>query len=68
MHEGPKRRAQRRAADRAMEFDVLQTRCLVLVVDDNRDIAKSLDLLLTVPGGVVRVAFDGVEAIRVFDE
>jgi CheY-like chemotaxis protein len=38
------------------------------VVDDNRDIAEGLDLLLTMLGAEVRVAHDGAEAIQIFDE
>jgi PAS domain S-box-containing protein len=40
----------------------------VLVVDDNRDIAEGLHLLLTMLGAEVRVAHDGVEAIGIFGE
>jgi len=55
-------------ADRTTESDVLQTQCRVLVVDDNRDIANSLHLLLTTLGVEVRVAYDGAEGIRIFEE
>jgi CheY-like chemotaxis protein/anti-sigma regulatory factor (Ser/Thr protein kinase) len=37
----------------------------VLVVDDNRDIADSLRLLLTMLKAEVRVAYDGAESIRI---
>jgi CheY-like chemotaxis protein len=35
----------------------------VLVVDDNRDVADSLALLLELNGAVVRVAYGGAEAL-----
>jgi PAS domain S-box-containing protein len=54
--------------DPATEPDVLPTRCRVLVVDDNRDITKSLDMVLTMLGAEVRVAHDGAGAIRIFDD
>jgi len=54
--------------DQTTEFDGVQTQCRVLVVDDNRDIAKSLCLLLTMLGAEVRVAHDGAEGIRIFEE
>jgi PAS domain S-box-containing protein len=56
------------AADKATEFDVLQAQCRVLVVDDNRDIAEGLRLLLTILGAEVRVAHDGAEAVRICDD
>ena len=37
---------------------------LVLVVDDNRDSAESLALLLQVTGYVVEIAYDGIEAVQ----
>ncbi len=40
----------------------------VLVVDDNRDAADTLSLLLTLEGYEVRVAYDGQEALDVFRE
>jgi len=46
----------------------LPTQCRVLVVDDNPDIVESLRLILTMLGAEVRVAHDGADAIRVFDE
>lgn len=39
----------------------------VLVVDDNRDSADSLSLLLRSEGYVVDTAYDGAEAIRLAD-
>ena len=36
----------------------------VLVVDDNRDSADSLGLLLAVPGNAVRIAYDGLHAVE----
>ncbi|MCA1788401.1 MAG: PAS domain S-box protein, partial [Thioalkalivibrio sp.] len=54
--------------DTAMELGVLPRQCRVLVVDDNRDITKSLDLVLTMLGAEVRVAHDGAEAVRIFDD
>src|SRR5262249_41869543 len=36
----------------------------VLVVDDNRDAAQSLAMLLRVMGREVRVAYDGLEALE----
>ena len=55
-------------ADKATEFDVLQTQCRVLVVDDNRDIAEGLRLLLTMLGAEVRIAHDGAEALRICED
>ena len=55
-------------ADRPMAFQALPPQLRILVVDDNRDIVEGLDLLLTILGATVRVAHDGVEALRVFDE
>ena len=40
----------------------------VLLVDDNRDVARSLSRLVRILGHDVRVAYDGTEAIRVADE
>jgi len=55
-------------AEKAAVLGVLSTQCRVLVVDDNRDITKSLDLVLTMLGAEVRVAHDGAEAICIFDD
>ena len=35
----------------------------ILVVDDNRDAATSLAMLLTMTGNTVRIAYDGAEAV-----
>jgi PAS domain S-box-containing protein len=40
----------------------------VLVVDDNRDIAESLRLLLTTLQAEVRVAHDGAAALRIYED
>ncbi len=40
----------------------------ILVVDDNRDAADSLSMLLDILGADVRVANSGVEALKVFVE
>jgi len=40
----------------------------ILVVDDNRDAADSLALLLGLPGNEVHVAYDGLRAIEMADE
>jgi len=39
----------------------------ILVVDDNRDSASSLGLLLQIMGNTVRVAYNGAEALEVAD-
>ena len=56
------------AADKATANDVLQMQGRVLVVDDNRDIAESLRLVLTMLGAEVRVAYDGAEALRICED
>ena len=56
------------APDTATELGVLPAQCRVLVVDDNRDIAKGLHLLLTMLGAEVRVAHDGAEAVRICED
>ena len=43
-------------------------RHLVLVVDDNRDAADTLGMLLELRGYAVRVAYGGVEAVRMASE
>ena len=43
-------------------------RCRVLVVDDNEDAATSLSMMLGMLGYEVRVAHDGLEAVRAADE
>ncbi len=40
----------------------------VLIVDDNRDAADSLEMMLRITGNHVRTAYDGVEAVRIADE
>jgi CheY-like chemotaxis protein/two-component sensor histidine kinase len=40
----------------------------ILVVDDNRDGAESIAMLLGMRGHEVRVAYDGAEALRAFDD
>jgi PAS domain S-box-containing protein len=40
------------------------SRLRVLVVDDNRDTADSLQMLLHVMGNEIRTAYDGLEAVR----
>jgi len=62
------RSAPAQPADKATEFDVLQTQCRVLAVDDNRDITEGLRLLLTMLGAEVRVAHDGAEAVRICED
>ena len=42
--------------------------CHVLVVDDNRDIAEGLRLILTLLEAEVRVAHDGAEALRICED
>jgi len=43
-------------------------RCRVLVVDDNEDAATSLAMMLGMMGYEVRMAHDGLEAVRAADE
>jgi CheY-like chemotaxis protein len=43
-------------------------KCRVLVVDDNRDHAESLGMLLEITGNDARTAFDGLEGLRVADQ
>jgi len=43
-------------------------RCRVLVVDDNEDAAASLAMMLGMMGYEVRMAHDGLEAVRAADE
>ena len=43
-------------------------RCKVLVVDDNEDAATSLAMMLGMMGYDVRMAHDGLEAVRAADE
>jgi len=55
-------------ADKATELGVPTGQCRVLVVDDNPDIVRGLQMLLTTLGAGVRVAHDGAEALRIFDD
>ena len=41
------------------------SRCRILVVDDNKDAADSLAMLLRVDGNDIRTAYDGPEAVEV---
>ena len=41
------------------------SRCRILVVDDNKDAADSLAMLLRVDGNDIRTAYDGAEALEV---
>jgi PAS domain S-box-containing protein len=43
-------------------------RCRILVVDDNKDSADALGLLLEASGADVRVVYDGPSAVDAFDE
>jgi CheY-like chemotaxis protein len=40
----------------------------ILVVDDNRDHADSLEMLLALRGNTVRTAYEGAEGVRVAEE
>jgi CheY-like chemotaxis protein len=40
----------------------------ILIVDDNRDAADSLGMLLRVLGNEVRIAYDGLEALGTVDD
>ena len=51
-------------SEEAAEMDLMPP-CRVLVVDDNRDLAEGLRLLLTTLKAEVRVAHDGAEAVRI---
>lgn len=55
----PKPAAPGAPADRQLE---------VLVVDDNRDSADSMTLVVDMLGHAARAAYDGKEALRLFDE
>ena len=41
------------------------SKCRILVVDDNRDSADSLGMLLRFNGSEIRTAYDGIEAVKV---
>jgi signal transduction histidine kinase len=55
-----------KAADGAAESRALKRR--VLVVDDNRDAAESMAMMIELFGGEVRVAHDGLEAVEAAGE
>ena len=38
--------------------------CRILVVDDNRDSADTLGMLLRLKGNEIRIAYDGIEAVE----
>jgi PAS domain S-box-containing protein len=59
---------EQHTSDEATVQGILPPQRRILVVDDNRDIAESLDLLLTMMGAEVRVAHDGAEALRIFGD
>ena len=40
----------------------------ILIVDDNRDAAQSLQMMLELSGAVVQIAFDGVSALQMIQE
>ncbi len=56
------------AADEPRAETVAPVKRRVLVVDDNRDAAESLGLLLGLSGHDARVAFDGDEALRIAED
>jgi CheY-like chemotaxis protein/two-component sensor histidine kinase len=61
--------APRRSAAPAVERDIERPQRRILVVDDNGDAARSLELLLRIDGHATHVAHDGlqaVEAARIF--
>jgi PAS domain S-box-containing protein len=47
---------------------LMSTPLRILVVDDNRDAADSLGILLAIPGNEVRIAYDGMHAIEMAEE
>jgi CheY-like chemotaxis protein len=51
-----------------MPDSAAQSGCRVLVVDDNRDAARSMALLLRITGHEVQTAFDGDEALAVAEQ
>jgi CheY-like chemotaxis protein len=57
-----------RSPDRATTGVAAQGGLRILVVDDNRDSAHSLALLLETQGHVVRTAYDGLTALEVVEE
>jgi CheY-like chemotaxis protein len=50
------------------EHSLPRTSLRILVVDDNRDGANSLSLMLRVMGNDIRTAYDGQEAVAVAEE
>ena len=58
-----RRRPRPTAAPAAAATRGLRTGCRVLVVDDNRDAAESLAMLLGMLGADVQVAYDGPDAL-----
>jgi CheY-like chemotaxis protein len=61
--------APRRSPPTAVERDIERPQRRILVVDDNGDAARSLELLLRIDGHATHVAHDGlqaVEAARIF--
>jgi signal transduction histidine kinase/CheY-like chemotaxis protein len=59
-----------READRPGEDDEQQlvTKCRILIVDDNRDSADSLAMLLRIMGNEVGTAYDGEQAVAAAEE
>ena len=53
------------APSRAKSGPTALRRCRILVVDDNKDSADSLALLLRAKGNDIRTAHDGLEAVEV---
>ena len=64
----PKRVARQAPGAAQARTRARQRRLKVLVVDDNRDAAASLAMLLELLGHEVRVAYDGDGAVRMADE
>ena len=64
MAEAPEGRAQNTFTDR--EVSLMRQR--VLIVDDNRDAADTLAMMLEIMGNEVRTAYDGMEALQVGSE
>ncbi|MFO1431639.1 MAG: PAS domain S-box protein [Candidatus Competibacteraceae bacterium] len=49
--------------DQMSDTPLCQTKCRILVVDDNEDAATSLALLLQMMGQDIQIAYDGLEAL-----
>jgi CheY-like chemotaxis protein len=64
MAEAPEGRVQNTFTDR--EVSLMRQR--VLIVDDNRDAADTLAMMLEIMGNEVRTAYDGMEALQVGSE